>query len=293
MILLSCRLLSHFTTVQCLCILVLVSQCRLARASQTYLFPVHLTDQLLPSAVFYATVGPLLVYMAIHRLVIIPYTQAQKEESVHLLPLLPPILIWQSVSISLCQKNILTSLFVCMRNCLIVTFYLHQLKEVHSPGLSKKGNILAKGVVNTSSVSFTSGWLLISAFCVSVLLRELELQRKSSATDIAKKKQEAESAVSTCTHMQPHSYSLCVWWIIDHCFWVSLSSLCLKTFLLFYFAHPHPSSSLSFSLGSDAGSADAGVCEENHRSGGIQDGWGNTHTYTWTLQQDETQNFFF
>uniref|UniRef100_A0A8C4E4G2 DnaJ (Hsp40) homolog, subfamily C, member 11b n=1 Tax=Dicentrarchus labrax TaxID=13489 RepID=A0A8C4E4G2_DICLA len=86
---------------------------KLARASQTYLFPVHLTDQLLPSAVFYATVGPLLLYMAIHRLVIIPYTQAQKEQ-------------------------------------------------------------------------------------------ELELQRKSSATDIAKKKQEAESAVSTRTHMQTH-----------------------------------------------------------------------------------------
>uniref|UniRef100_A0A3Q2ZD50 DnaJ homolog subfamily C member 11 n=1 Tax=Kryptolebias marmoratus TaxID=37003 RepID=A0A3Q2ZD50_KRYMA len=78
---------------------------KLARASQIYLFPVHLTDQLLPSAVFYATVGPLLVYMAIHRLIIIPYTKAQKEQ-------------------------------------------------------------------------------------------ELELQRKSSATDIAKKKQEAESAVS-------------------------------------------------------------------------------------------------
>uniref|UniRef100_A0A8C8C159 DnaJ homolog subfamily C member 11 n=1 Tax=Oncorhynchus tshawytscha TaxID=74940 RepID=A0A8C8C159_ONCTS len=44
---------------------------RLARANQTYLFPVHLTDQLLPSAVFYATVGPLLVYMAIHRLVLL------------------------------------------------------------------------------------------------------------------------------------------------------------------------------------------------------------------------------
>uniref|UniRef100_A0A674NDI5 DnaJ homolog subfamily C member 11 n=1 Tax=Takifugu rubripes TaxID=31033 RepID=A0A674NDI5_TAKRU len=79
---------------------------KLARSSQTYLFPIHLTDQLLPSAVFYATVGPLLAYMAIHRLVVIPYTKAQKEE-------------------------------------------------------------------------------------------ELELQRKSSATDIAKKKQEAESAVST------------------------------------------------------------------------------------------------
>lgn len=63
----------------CLCL------CRMARASQTYLFPVHLTDQLLPSAVFYATVGPLLIYMAIHRLIIIPYTRAQKEESAHTL----------------------------------------------------------------------------------------------------------------------------------------------------------------------------------------------------------------
>uniref|UniRef100_A0A7N6BLQ6 DnaJ homolog subfamily C member 11 n=1 Tax=Anabas testudineus TaxID=64144 RepID=A0A7N6BLQ6_ANATE len=67
---------------------------KLARASQTYLFPIHLTDQLLPSAVFYATAGPLLVYMAIHRLVIIPYTQAQKEQSVHL-----------SISISLCLSS--------------------------------------------------------------------------------------------------------------------------------------------------------------------------------------------
>ncbi|XP_047440216.1 dnaJ homolog subfamily C member 11 [Mugil cephalus] len=57
---------------------------KLARASQTYLFPVHLTDQLLPSAVFYATVGPLLVYMAVHRMVIIPYTRAQKEQELEL-----------------------------------------------------------------------------------------------------------------------------------------------------------------------------------------------------------------
>uniref|UniRef100_A0A1A8BFS6 DnaJ homolog subfamily C member 11 n=1 Tax=Nothobranchius kadleci TaxID=1051664 RepID=A0A1A8BFS6_NOTKA len=57
---------------------------KLARASQTYLFPVHLTDQLLPSAVFYATVGPLLVYMAVHRLIIIPYTKALKEQELEL-----------------------------------------------------------------------------------------------------------------------------------------------------------------------------------------------------------------
>lgn len=44
-----------------------------------------------------------------------------------------------------------------------------------------------------------SQWVAVDVcfVCVSVPLRELELQRKSSATDIAKKKQEAESAVST------------------------------------------------------------------------------------------------
>ncbi|CAL8340658.1 unnamed protein product [Merluccius merluccius] len=57
---------------------------RLSRASQTYLFPVHLTDQLLPSAVFYATVGPLLLYVAVHRLIVIPYTRAQKQEDLEL-----------------------------------------------------------------------------------------------------------------------------------------------------------------------------------------------------------------
>ncbi|XP_047204500.1 dnaJ homolog subfamily C member 11-like [Girardinichthys multiradiatus] len=57
---------------------------KLSRASQTYLFPVHLTDQLLPSAVFYATAGPLLAYIAIHRLIIIPYTKAQKEQELEL-----------------------------------------------------------------------------------------------------------------------------------------------------------------------------------------------------------------
>ncbi|XP_020830560.1 dnaJ homolog subfamily C member 11 isoform X1 [Phascolarctos cinereus] len=53
---------------------------KLNRASQTYFFPIHLTDQLLPSAIFYATVGPLVVYFAMHQLVIKPYLRAQKEK---------------------------------------------------------------------------------------------------------------------------------------------------------------------------------------------------------------------
>ncbi|KAM4871459.1 dnaJ homolog subfamily C member 11 isoform 1-T1 [Thomomys bottae] len=53
---------------------------KLNRASQTYFFPIHLTDQLLPSAVFYATAGPLVLYFAMHRLIIKPYLRAQKEK---------------------------------------------------------------------------------------------------------------------------------------------------------------------------------------------------------------------
>ncbi|KAG5282233.1 hypothetical protein AALO_G00053740 [Alosa alosa] len=53
---------------------------KLNRASQTYFFPIHLTDQLMPSAIFYATVGPLVFYLAIQRLVIRPYVRSQKEQ---------------------------------------------------------------------------------------------------------------------------------------------------------------------------------------------------------------------
>ncbi|KAM9855669.1 dnaJ homolog subfamily C member 11a [Aulostomus maculatus] len=53
---------------------------KLNRASQTYFFPIHLTDQLLPSAVFYATVGPLVFYLAMQQLIIRPYMRAQKEQ---------------------------------------------------------------------------------------------------------------------------------------------------------------------------------------------------------------------
>ncbi|XP_067095977.1 dnaJ homolog subfamily C member 11a [Osmerus mordax] len=53
---------------------------KLNRANQTYFFPIHLTDQLLPSAVFYATVGPLVFYLVIQRLVIRPFVRAQKDQ---------------------------------------------------------------------------------------------------------------------------------------------------------------------------------------------------------------------
>lgn len=64
------------------------------------------------------------------------------------------------------------------------------------------------GTIIIESLHSESRWVIV--YVCFVLLRELELQRKSSATDIAKKKHEAESAVSTHTHMQTHSYSFCV-----------------------------------------------------------------------------------
>ncbi|XP_056294422.1 dnaJ homolog subfamily C member 11-like [Pseudoliparis swirei] len=57
---------------------------RLVRANQTFLFPLHLTDRLLPGAVFYATAGPLLAVLLLQRLVIGPYTRAQEERELEL-----------------------------------------------------------------------------------------------------------------------------------------------------------------------------------------------------------------
>ncbi|CAG03999.1 unnamed protein product [Tetraodon nigroviridis] len=107
---------------------------KLNRASQTYLFPVHLTDQLLPSAVFYATVGPLVFYLAIQRLVIRPYMRAQKEQ--------PPVVLGSHV-----KRGLGT-----LGGCFIASFVLE-------------------------------------------FNRDLEKQRESTASNIAKKKQEAEAAV--------------------------------------------------------------------------------------------------
>ncbi|KAG7221553.1 hypothetical protein INR49_017084 [Caranx melampygus] len=99
---------------------------KLNRASQTYFFPIHLTDQLLPSAVFYATVGPLVFYLAIQQLVIRPTCGPKRN--------------------------------------------------------SKK----------------------------TFAFKDLEKQRESSASNIAKKKQEAEAAVSvSCAYMSCSCRSLC------------------------------------------------------------------------------------
>lgn len=104
---------------------------RLNRASQTYLFPIHLTDQILPSAVFYATVGPLAIYLAVQKLIIMPYIQAQKEqwviihnncsETAHFpeTPVftLPQFLWWKACLFGCLQGVGETEGGFCFRNC--------------------------------------------------------------------------------------------------------------------------------------------------------------------------------
>uniref|UniRef100_UPI00358E9AD8 dnaJ homolog subfamily C member 11 n=1 Tax=Myxine glutinosa TaxID=7769 RepID=UPI00358E9AD8 len=55
---------------------------RLNRASQLYTIPMHLASEVSPSVVLYATVTPLLAYLALDRLVIQPYLRSRKEREV-------------------------------------------------------------------------------------------------------------------------------------------------------------------------------------------------------------------
>lgn len=52
---------------------------KLTRASQTYLFPFHLSDEILLQPIFYGTVTPLLAWFTLKKLILDPY-QARKKE---------------------------------------------------------------------------------------------------------------------------------------------------------------------------------------------------------------------
>ncbi|XP_035211787.1 dnaJ homolog subfamily C member 11-like isoform X2 [Stegodyphus dumicola] len=53
---------------------------KLVRANQTYLFPILLSEDIVPSAVFYATVTPVLGWFVMKKFVIDPYHERQKKK---------------------------------------------------------------------------------------------------------------------------------------------------------------------------------------------------------------------
>ncbi|CAL7942456.1 unnamed protein product [Xylocopa violacea] len=52
---------------------------KLFRSFQTYAFPIHLSDEVLPATVFYATVVPLLTWIVVKKVVIDPIVKKQEE----------------------------------------------------------------------------------------------------------------------------------------------------------------------------------------------------------------------
>ncbi len=55
---------------------------KLGRASQTFLFPIHLAHDISPQAIFYGTVAPVLTYWLIKVLVVGPFLNRQKTEEI-------------------------------------------------------------------------------------------------------------------------------------------------------------------------------------------------------------------
>jgi DnaJ family protein C protein 11 len=55
---------------------------KLIRGNQSYIFPVLLSDEVLPTAIFYGTVCPLLAYFCAKTLIIDPHNKRSEEEEV-------------------------------------------------------------------------------------------------------------------------------------------------------------------------------------------------------------------
>ncbi|CAH1775530.1 unnamed protein product [Owenia fusiformis] len=53
---------------------------KLNRGNQVYLFPIHLSEQIIPSALFYGSVIPVLTYFAVKQLLVKPFLKEQKDK---------------------------------------------------------------------------------------------------------------------------------------------------------------------------------------------------------------------
>ena len=52
---------------------------KLIRASQTYIFPIHLCEEVVPAPVFYATVVPLVTWTIVKKLIVDPVVKEQQD----------------------------------------------------------------------------------------------------------------------------------------------------------------------------------------------------------------------
>lgn len=52
------------------------------RSSQTYIFPIHLCEEIIPAAVFYATVTPLIAYFVLKKAILDPINAEHKQRNI-------------------------------------------------------------------------------------------------------------------------------------------------------------------------------------------------------------------
>ncbi|XP_053681347.1 dnaJ homolog subfamily C member 11 [Anopheles nili] len=55
---------------------------KIVRSTQTFLFPIHLSDEIIPAAVFYATVTPLLTYCVLKKMLFDPLNETAKQKHI-------------------------------------------------------------------------------------------------------------------------------------------------------------------------------------------------------------------
>ncbi|XP_058838201.1 dnaJ homolog subfamily C member 11 [Topomyia yanbarensis] len=55
---------------------------KIIRSTQTYLFPIHLSEEIIPAAVFYATITPLVTYFVLKKVIIDPMNLAAKQRNI-------------------------------------------------------------------------------------------------------------------------------------------------------------------------------------------------------------------
>lgn len=55
---------------------------KIIRSTQTYHFPIHLSEEIIPAAIFYATITPLLTYFVLKKTLIDPMNEAAKQRNI-------------------------------------------------------------------------------------------------------------------------------------------------------------------------------------------------------------------
>lgn len=55
---------------------------RITRSTQSFIFPIHLSEEVVPAAIFYASVTPLLLWLLVRKSIIEPMNESEKQKNI-------------------------------------------------------------------------------------------------------------------------------------------------------------------------------------------------------------------